>query len=290
MKEILRIKLYYKDSLAIFKEDEGQNWYDQDKKYLQYKVLDIETSSTKIEEIRRLRENYIKRNDYLYYDSTIIRKYTKREIENAELFTMEVKKSSDALCEEIDTLYDDSCQCPICGSGGRQISPLYLKKKNYFNNREAIRTYTPEIFVSKKFVDFVNDNNLKGLSFGDIYYGKRLSNDGKQLLMEGCELNISPMTKFGVDLFNDSEDCPEYGCVYKCPTRDNLGFRCLSEVYVDYSPLISQYDFFISKQTCGLRMGTYRPAHILFCSPRMKKLIEEQHIKGFNFEIAHIVK
>lgn len=292
MKEYLRIKFRYDYSLRLFKEDEGINLYDQDHKYLQFKVVEIEPSSPKIEEIKRLREQLLEEEDVnLYWYIDYIRKYSKEDLENAELFMMIVRKYFEPMGEELGTEYDDSCKCPICGSGIKQITPLYMKKRNnYFKNRDVLTTHAPEIIVSKKFVDLVKENNLKGMVFGDVYFGKHLADDCFQLKEEGCELSISPKTRFGVDFFNNDEVCPLSGEVFKCPNGDNLGLNIISEAYVEDSPLISQYDFFISRQTYGVRRGMLHASHILFCSPRMKKLIEANHVKGFNFEIAHIVR
>ena len=33
-----------------------------------------------------------------------------------------------------------------------------------------------------------------------------------------------------------------------------------------------------------------RPTHLLFCSNRMMRLIKENKLKGFEFEVAHIVE
>jgi hypothetical protein len=55
---------------------------------------------------------------------------------------------------------------------------------------------------------------------------------------------------------------------------------------VKYSTL---YQSISLLQTVGLKTGYLRPEHLLFCSPGLYRVIKENHLKGFNFEIAHIV-
>ena len=77
--------------------------------------------------------------------------------------------------------------------------------------------------------------------------------------------------------------------IYKCPNGDNMGLRILSEVYIKTSPILDDLDFFASKQTVGGRGGVIRQHHLFFCSNRMMRLIKENNLKGFKFEVAHIV-
>ena len=80
-----------------------------------------------------------------------------------------------------------------------------------------------------------------------------------------------------------------------CPNGDHLGLNILSEAYVHNSASLSQYDFFISKETVGNKIteenqgSLIRPSHLLFCSPKLYRVIKENNLKGFNFEVAHVV-
>lgn len=238
----------------------------------------------------------------LFYGWKYVRKYTAEELMSSRLFLLDIRKwFSDSCGKEHGTVYDDSHACPVCHSGERQVSPLYLPKGRYMLHRDVILTFGYEIVVSKRFMEMCKDNSLKGLTFGPVYFGKTLSEDYFQLMNEGAKLEIAPETKFGVTpcLYKEKgpegyfpgksevwEGGPE---IYKCPKGDNLGFDILSSAYVLDCEEIDNYDFFISRQTYGVYRWAPIPRHLLFCSPHMRKLIIENQIKGFDFEIANIV-
>ena len=122
-------------------------------------------------------------------------------------------------------------------------------------------------------------------------------------------LDISDKTTFGVNPFDLSGTTPSWTetrwekegrkfkeykeyhpeKIHKCPNGDNLGLNILSEAYIKSNPILKDLDFFASRQTVGMREGVIRPRHLLFCSNRMMRLIKDNGLKGFKFEIAHIV-
>jgi hypothetical protein len=75
--------------------------------------------------------------------------------------------------------------------------------------------------------------------------------------------------------------------VYKCSKGHLIGQNLLSEPYVLNSPLISDYDFFASKQKIGVKRGLLRPEPLYLCSPAFREMVEEEKLSGFEFEIAH---
>ena len=237
----------------------------------------------------------------LFTSWTFCRNYTHQELNSARLFQINIRKwFNDSCGKEHGTMYDHSYACPICHSGERQVSPLHLPKGRYMLHRDVIITLGYEVVVSKRYVDMCKANNLKGLTFGPVYFGKTLSQDYFQLMVEGTTIEISPETRFGVNPWDDSGSCPipsnlDNGIwkdsieIYKCPKGDNLGLNILSEAYVKDSPVVSDCDFFISRQTYGVYRGLVAPRHLLFCSPRMRQLIIDNNIKGFDFEITHVM-
>lgn len=264
--------------------------------------IEIDTSSKLYSNMKVIMDYvHTKYNTIIFAGWQYNRNYTHKEIESARLFQMNIRKwFPDSCGKEHGTIYDHSYACPVCHSGEHQVSSLYLPKGRYMLHRDVIITLGYEIVVSKKFVDMCRDNNLQGVTFGPVYFGKTLSEDYFQLMVEGYKLDISPETKFGVYPCDDSENGPildeellsiwKDGIeIYKCPKGDNLGLNILSEAYVNDNPVISEYDFFISRQTYGVYRGLFVPHHLLFCSPRMRKRIIENNIKGFDFEIAHVV-
>lgn len=288
MKELLELRVAYEYAHLLFKDDEGENLGESSIYGPTVKVVKIEPHSSLFEEVGKM-DKYLRKKygTFFFAGWKYIRKYTEKELAAAKLFQMDVRKYFEPTGEECGTEYDENCACEFCGSGRKQISPLRLKKGNYLNRRDVAITIGGEIVVSRRFVETIQENNIKGMMFGDVYIGKSLSGDCFQLMPQGEELNISKETVFGVNPYDFSESSPTE--VFKCPKGDNLGLNILSEAYVKGSVAISEKDFFISKQTCGFKSGLLRPSHLLFCSPKLYRVIKENNLKGFNFEVAHVV-
>ena len=164
-----------------------------------------------------------------------------------------------------------------------------------------------ETIVSERFVEMVKDNSLKGMNFEPVFsQGQRGQKLNYYQVRPRYYLDFSKKSVFGQDPFNLSGEFP--GCtlegvqpdgtlvkkvippeIYKCPNGDNMGLSILSEAYVKSDSVLIDLDFFASRQTVGGRGGLIRQHHLFFCSNRMMKLIKENNLKGFKFEVAHIV-
>jgi hypothetical protein len=77
--------------------------------------------------------------------------------------------------------------------------------------------------------------------------------------------------------------------VYKCPYGHLIGSNLLSEAYVVNSYSLLEVDFMASQQMIGVKMGLLRPEPVYFCSPAFRKMVLEEKLTGFKFEVAHIV-
>ena len=299
MKETLKVVLYnrFDKLLSSYKQD-----YKEIKSFGDISHIEIDTLSKLYNNLKDIYDDVrIQYNSHLFAGWQYHRVYTRSEINSAQLFQINIRKwFNDSCGKEHGTVYDHSYACPICHSGERQVSPLHLPKGRYMLHRDVIITLGYEVVVSKRFVDMCKANDLKGLTFGPVYFGKTLSQDYFQLMEEGTTLEFSPETKFGINPCDYSGSCPipsnlDNGIwkdgieIYKCPKGDNLGLNILSESYVKNSSVISEYDFFISRQTYGVYRGLAVPHHLMFCSPRMRQLIIDNNIKGFDFEIAHVI-
>lgn len=287
MKELLELRVDYKYAHLVFKEDEGVNLGD----FMGYsvKVVKIDTSSAVFEKVGQVSKDIQKKyNDLFFGGWKYVRKYTTKEITDARLFQIDVRKYFEPTGEECGTKYDETYACPICGAGRKQVSPLRLKKGRFLNKRDLATTIGNEIVVSKRFVEVMKANDIKGITFGPVYIGQRKSEDCFQLMVEGEKLELSEQTKFGVNPYDFSESSKTE--VFKCPKGDNLGLNILSEAYVKEKASLSTTDFFISRQTYGMKSGYLNPAHLLFCSPKLYHVIKDNGLKGFNFEVAHVVE
>ena len=253
---------------------------------------EIDMSSDEYKLFEQLAQKFQKRDsDLLFYGWDYKRSYTKEEMAKARLFTIDVRKWFGQFSMEHGTQYDFVDACPFCHSGARQTTPLYLKRTRFLAHRDVASALTNEIVVSKCFVDMMIQAGIKGLLFGDVILNGKKSEDIYQLLPKAPVLEISDKTIFGTRPFDYSGEESHDGIheIYRCPNGDNLGLQLLSEVYVHDSPLIDNFDFFISRQTFGVVRQLSNVRHIMFCSPRMRRVIIDGNLKGFDFEITNIV-
>ena len=287
MEEFIEMRIYMEYAHLLFKKTDGKNLGDS------VKLIKVNTKSDLYEQIKVVYAKLWRKKKTFFFSSwQTTRTYTAREMSEARLLNIVPRKAYYIFGEDYGTKYDESYACPTCGSGGRQISPLKLCKRQYTANQDISRTLCNEIVVSNRFVDFVQKNGLRGLEFGPVYIGGKLSNDCSQLILPPNAANcidLSPQTKFGADPILRDWDAGSKSEVYICPNGDNIGLNPLSEAYVLESPVLDNYDFFYSRQTFGVRRGYLRPRPLMFCSNRMMRLIKENDIKGFYFEVAHVV-
>ncbi|WP_373400422.1 hypothetical protein V8V91_12875 [Algoriphagus halophilus] len=221
-----------------------------------------------------------KNNESFFYGWGINRKYSKSELSNALLFTLNISDVFEPTGEECGTLYDETVACEFCGANRKQISSLILKKGT-IPKKDIAKTIGSEIVVSEKFVNAVRQRNLKGLQYSptniEKYYQLK-ANTEIDLSVNTIIVGINPF-----DLSTTSE-----GEIYKCPKGHTIGLNLLSEAYVLNSPSISEFDFLVSKQKIGVKRGLLRPEPLYFCSQAFRKMIEDEKLRGFDFEIAHI--
>jgi hypothetical protein len=277
MKEIIEFRICNEYAHLLLKVDEG-------KRNASNTVIHITKEDPKFERIRILsKEIREKKNDFFFLYSNIKREYSKNEFETATLFQMKIKTMFEPAGEECGTMYDETTACEICGANRKQIGSLKLKKGT-IPKKDIARTIAGEIIVSEKFEKAFNQRNLKGLDLVSVEYAKGIS-DYYQLVATS-EIELSQSTVAGINIFDLSTSSE--GEIYKCPKGHTIGLNLLSEAYVLNSSSIGESDFLVSKQKIGVKRGLLRPEPIYFCSQAFRKMIEEENLSGFEFEIANI--
>lgn len=263
-------------------------------------VIVVEKGDAVFEEIKQL-QDFVKKkyNKGFFGYSKIKRKYSKKELDTATLFQMKIKATFEPTGEECGTLYDETTACEICGANRKQISPLALKRGS-IPKKDIARTIAGEVVVSEKFVAAFKQRDLKGAALEPVVFSKGVS-DHYQIIASS-ELELTKNTVAGGDIFDlgsDGSEAYEFIIsgghkvkfekeVYRCPKGHLIGLNLLSEAYVLNSLSIIENDFFMSKQKIGVKRGLLRPEPIYFCSPAFRKMIEEEKLSGFAFEVAHI--
>ena len=242
-------------------------------------IIKIEKGSSEYQSIKKLAEEIkVKENESFFYGWGIKRIYNKRELANANLFHLIIANVFEPTGEDCGTLYCETTACEICGANRTQISPLTLKTGT-IPKKDIAQTIGGEVVVSEAFVNAVRKRNLKGLNLTSINVEKYYQ------LTASTEIELSPNTIAGINPFDLSTSSE--GEIYKCPKGDTIGLNILSEPHVLNSPIIKEFDFFVSRQKIGVRRGLLQPEPIYFCSPAFKKMIEVENLTGFSFEIAN---
>ena len=301
MKEYVEFRINREYAHLLFKEDEGVNLGSFVKK------VNIAPTDPVFKQIGKLQEEMLRKQTYFFSSYEYKRIYTEAEINNAAWFWIKKTRHFEPAGEECGTIYDESTACPICGASAKQMTPLRLKRSSipHVDMAETI-AHGDETIVSKRFVEIVKEHNLSGMVFEPVYgLGKQMPKLNYYQICPCNYLEFSDKTIFGQTPFDLSGMFP--GCkreylqrdgttytevfppeIYKCPNGDNAGLGIMSEPYIRYNSILEGLDFFASRQTIGGRGGLIRQSHLLFCSNRMMKLIKENGLKGFQFEIAHV--
>ncbi|WP_302568698.1 hypothetical protein [Culturomica massiliensis] len=274
MKETLELRINYDYAHLLFKADEGQNIGTS------VKVVELSKEDSRYRQVPIIAEEVRKKyNGKFFFGWKIGRKYSRRELDTAILLHLKIKTIFEPTGEECGTLYDETAACTICGANRKQVSPLILEKGT-MPKKDIAKTIGGEVVVSEKFVNAVKRRNLKGLQFGAVNVEKY------HQLTANTDIELSRNTIVGINPFDLSTS--NEGEIYKCPKGDTIGLNLLSEPYVLNSQSIGKYDFYASRQKVGVRRGLLRPEPIYFCSPAFRKMVEEEKLSGFEFEITNI--
>ncbi|ATP55245.1 hypothetical protein CPT03_01590 [Pedobacter ginsengisoli] len=249
------------------------------------------------EELRKVDE-YVSSNlkGIMFSYTTIKRAYSDQELKDSKLFHFWPIKQFGPTGEQCGTEYDDSVACDICGSGGRQISPLFLAKGK-IPQKDISRTFGGEVIVSEKFVRLFKEKKMRGAIFKPVYFNKIISKF-HQLIPTSEKLNITSSTVVGRNVFNAMPeyekrsslgDNPRQDYVYyKCPLGHLIGGNLISEPYVDDRVNFKDYDIFESIQYYGVRLNLLRPEPLYFCSPEFREMVIDEKLTGFDFQIARV--
>lgn len=292
MKEIIEFRICNEYAYLLLKSSEG-------KRIGSNTIIHISRDDPKFEQIRilnkQIREKY---DDFFFLYSNIKREYSKKELVSATLLQMKIKTTFEPAGEENGTLYDETSACEVCGANRKQISPLSLKKGS-IPKKDIARTIAGEVVVSEKFAEALKQRSLKGVVLEPVLFGNAHANYFQ--IIATSELELTGNSVAGVNLFDFSEKSEfiEFTVsegfpvkfekeIYKCPKGHTIGLNLLSEAYVSNSPVIMEADFFVSKQKIGVKRGLLRPEPIYFCSQAFRKMVEEEKLCGFEFEVTNV--
>lgn len=281
MREIAEFRIAERFASRLFGDDEGKRLSDSVRK------IEIPTSDSRYQRIgelqRELRSAYGKP---FFYGWSLTRKYSRPEIESASLFHLYVTAIFEPAGEEKGTQYDNSTACARCGAGAQQVGPLFLDVKRIPKGKDFAATIADEIVVSRRVVELFHKYGLTGSEFRPVRLTPSSPIEAEnwfQWIVTSVCAEIVPPTRAGISPFDD-----DLAGDSRCPCGDLLGLNLLSEVSVRGNAW-RDADVVYSKQFVGVRRGLLRPRRLILISPVLRRIIEQEKLKGCFIEVAHMV-
>jgi len=281
MKETCEFRVVEEFAPQLFEASEGKRLGDS------VRQVEIATNDSRFNAIGRLQfETRAKTDRSFFYGWILRRRYSKAELEDAALFRLKLTSTFEPAGEECGTKYDESTACPRCGAGAKQTTPLYLPEKRMPKSKDVSRTIAGEIVVSRRVAELFARHEITGAELLPVRSNPSSSAESKdwfQLTVPKADAEISAPTRLGIDPFDDDEkgEC-------RCPLGDLIGLNLLSEVSIK-STSRGNADIISSRQFVGVRRGLLRPERIILVSPKVRRLIESEKLKGVEIEVAHLV-
>jgi hypothetical protein len=244
------------------------------------------SNSPEFEEIRRFISTRRARGLEGYSKFSIgwyLRKYSKLELEQAEILRLMIHSHFEPCGEECGTIYETLCdKC----NWGRQLSDLALDLRGVPQQKDMHETIArTEWIVSSKFVQLFVENDLTGAEFKPILDFKNpttKSSEWYQLWITGGIGKLDEKTKLGRDPFNDS------AVSWRCPRGHSVVTQFLSETYFCREAWDGS-DIAVTSDLFGQGQNLVRPTPLIIISQRLFRVIEKAGLKGFSCEVAHLV-
>lgn len=298
MREEIDFRIPEKNAQGRLPDDVGERLGDS------LRRVRVRTGDALLEQLRQLDREFRARGEVFFTGWNVQRRYSRRELEEAELLHAWPNTTFEPAGEECGTSYDEASACghviapesevevsgrriltpaTTCGAGARQMTTLRLDARRVPRSVDFARTIAGEIVVSARVREVFLDNRLAGAEFESVREsnaGGMASSEYYQLKIVSPPVELHAATRSGGNLFDESG----YG---RCPRGHVVGLNLLSEVYVQRRSLVVA-DTMVTKQLVGVRRGLLRPQPILLLSPKAYRAIEHAHLKGLAIEVAHV--
>jgi hypothetical protein len=246
----------------------------------------VPSNSGEFEEIRKFIDARRKQGQRGFADFTIgwyLRKYTKTELQNAEVLRLTIASHFEPSGEECGTIYETLCN--HC-NWGRQVSDLILDLRRVPQHKDVSETIAwVERVVSSNFVRTFTENKLTGAEFRPIFEFKnptKQSKDWHQLRVTGKAGELAESTRLGRDPFSPSQ------ISWRCPLGHSVVTEFLSEIYLQRSTWDGS-DITVTEALFGQGRNLLRPTPLIIISQRMYHALQKAGLKGFSVEVAHLV-
>jgi len=200
--------------------------------------------------------------------------YTKKELENANYFNLQMRTYCSEFAEDYGTKYDYSEKCKCCGSGKKQGSDLIIDKSK-MGKKDISITYGFEVVISEKLHKLLLDNNITGFEVGSVKH-KNDKMKNEPILYQLFCTNILPSLN-EQSIFYKEKYC-------ECCRKSGLLLKSLA--FYDKQSLENAKDF---NFTCEYFGGGVSGAPYIIVSQKVYRLFRDNKIKGVVFDIVNIV-
>jgi len=285
MRETIELRLSEDKARLYLKPDEGKVGSTGSARKLLLDANDI-----RVARIGKIHQEIWKQGSIFVTGWEVRRKYTKKELEAAELFQLKVCATFEPDGSQCGTEYDDTTGCPHCGVGARQCNELKLDPSTLPRGKDLAKTIAyNEVIVSARLVEALQEHGIMGARFLPVLRkgGRGVIDSWYQLEVTSRPIAVAPRTRFGINLFD-----PDEAGEYRCPYGHVLGLNILSELSVQHADWDGA-DVCATKQWVGYRSrdgGVFRPHPLLLISQRLRRLLGNLSAKGFELEVAHLVR
>jgi hypothetical protein len=283
MKEIAELRIPEEHARLLFSKDEGIRLGLDGT----VRKIFIATNDPRYPQVGVLQKKLRAKRRFFFAGWDLNRKYTKAEFNEAQLFHFIFMPEFEPSGEECGTIYDESSACLICGVGAIQTNPLYLRKNKIPKSKDFSYTIANnEFIISKRAVDLFKLHKVTGLEYAPLYTSKRSklpSEDWFQFFVKNTSVEISSKTRFGLKPFDDDEKGE-----YLCANGHKAGLNILSELTIVRTAEELKFDFMATRQYVGARAGLLRPHRLILISQKIRKIIEENNLKGCRLEVAYL--
>lgn len=167
--------------------------------------LELRPDDPLLTEIGRLDREFRSRGRAFFTSWIPHRKYTARELAEAEVLKVSAKQVFEPAGEECGTQYDESTACPECGAGATQRSELRLDLRRTPRGVDFAETVAGERIVAQRFAECLTDAGLKGFRLVRVQHQANYEDDSFDLrevptgreILRNAELAGAPHPSWG---------------------------------------------------------------------------------------------
>jgi hypothetical protein len=211
-----------------------------------------------------------------------LRKYTKKQLLDAEILLLNPVSHFEPSGEECGTVYETLCE--HC-NWGRQISDLVLDLRRVPQHKDISETIASvEWIISSRFAHTFAENEFRGAEFQPVFDLRsplKRSDNWNQLKITGAAGSIAGATKMGRDPFSPAE------IEWQCPLGHSMVTQFLSEIHLERNEWDGS-DIAITVALFGQGRNLLRPVPLIFISQRMYRAMNAAGLTGFSLEVAHL--